>query len=350
MSVIWDSFFFNDELDLLEVRLHELAASVDHIVIVEGDRTYSGRVKPLVFAENRGRFRPWADKITHVVARLDPGLPGAWDRENQQRAILGSFLSTAVAPDDIVLLGDIDEIPDRDAFGWLQEHRGPPVRLRQHHAVYYANWLMPRPWSNSTLAFRGNKFSDAMVRLQLGDNHKDWDGYREVHLAGAGVHLSFLGGVGAIRTKLASYAHQEFTVQRFSGAPHLERCVEFGVHFQGRDVVRRLRRDELDPLLRRLSEQPAASMFFDFRAPAPRVRARAYCGYTWLRTRARTRDGLVRFVDRHPGAAVGAGAPLFWAVDAALRARRRLRARPDWVPSAEFARGVVTPPTIERWR
>lgn len=351
MSEIWDCFFFNDELDLLEARLHELGDVVDRFVIVEGDRTFRGEPKPLVFDQNRERFLPWNDKIAHVVARLEVDKPSAWDRENRQRAILGSYLKDAADPSDLILLGDVDEFPDRDAFPYLRRHEGPPLRLVMHHSVYFANWILPRPWWNGTLAFRPAQFEEPLVRLQLGDNHRDWDGYQEVQLDDGGVHMSFLGGAEAIRRKVAAYSHQEFNTERFIGAPHLERCLSHGVHFQGREALRRLRRRELSPLLLRMSERPSSESFFNFAAPAlTRAQVRAYCGYTWLRTNSSVvPDRFRHFVDRHPGLATGPGAPFFWALDAVLRLRRRMRPA-EWALTAEFAPDHVAPPIVERWR
>lgn len=352
MAEIWDCFFFNDELDLLEARLDELSDSVDRFVLVEGDRTFSGQPKPLFFEQNRRRFLKWDAQITHIVARLDPDSRWAWDRENEQRRVLGSYLHERASSDVLILIGDVDELPDKDAFSYLLRHRGAPVRLRMDHACYFANWILPKPWSNSTLAFRTDQFDAPMVRVQLGDTHKDWAGYQEMQLDQAGVHLSFLGGAESIRSKLAAYSHQEFNNERFMGAPHLERCVEYGVFYDGRDVVHRLRRHQLNPLLRRLSERSSSSSLFNFDAPplSP-LRTRAYCGYTWLRGRRRVPDRFLQLVDRHPSATVGAGSLAFWTLDAALRARRRLR------PAAEWPRPVVDrwgapwiPPVVLRWR
>lgn len=350
MAEIWDCFFFNDELDLLEARLHELGESVDRFVIVEGDRTYRGVPKPLLFDQNRDRFAPWLGKISHVVARLEPEGSYAWNRENQQRSILGSYLRAEAGPDDLLLIGDVDEIPDRDSFGYLRRRSGPPIRLLMSHAVYYANWLLPRPWADGSLVFRRDQFDEPMVRLQLGDNHKEWAGYREHQLAEAGVHMSFMGGAEGVRRKVAAYSHQEFNTDRFRGAPHLERCITYGVHFQGRDALRRLTRPMLPPLLRRLSERPVSAGFFDFRpSDVSQLQTRAYRGYTWLRTRSRAPDAVLAWLDRHPGAVVGAGAPVLWSLDAVLRARRR-RKEKGWTLAAEYAPGDLPQPAIERWR
>ena len=60
---IFDVFTFYNELDLLELRMNILGDSVDYFVINEANITFTGKPKPLYFAENRKRFKKWEDKI-----------------------------------------------------------------------------------------------------------------------------------------------------------------------------------------------------------------------------------------------------------------------------------------------
>ena len=86
--LIIDSFPFNNELDMLECRLTELYDAVDWFVLVEATRDHQDHRKPLHYADNTGRFLPWADKIVHVI--IDEGLrktkrPGLLHIFNEQR-------------------------------------------------------------------------------------------------------------------------------------------------------------------------------------------------------------------------------------------------------------------------
>ena len=64
---VFDLFPFNYELDVLEMRLHELNDTVDFFVILESTRSHRGMRKPLGLARNIERFSKFADKIVHVV-------------------------------------------------------------------------------------------------------------------------------------------------------------------------------------------------------------------------------------------------------------------------------------------
>lgn len=53
---IYGCFPFFNELEPLQVRLSEMNDHVDKFVILESTETYSGKPKPLHFAENRRLF------------------------------------------------------------------------------------------------------------------------------------------------------------------------------------------------------------------------------------------------------------------------------------------------------
>jgi beta-1,4-mannosyl-glycoprotein beta-1,4-N-acetylglucosaminyltransferase len=130
--LIYDGFVFFNELDILEIRLNEMAEVVDRFVLVEARQTFQGREKPLVFAENKARFAAFADKIIHVVcdfpedvARLYPHAASpAWAREFYQRDRIAEGLGEA-GPDDLVIVSDVDEIIAADRLRQAVRERRP---------------------------------------------------------------------------------------------------------------------------------------------------------------------------------------------------------------------------------
>jgi hypothetical protein len=60
---IYDCFLFNNELELLRLRLSELYSCVDYFVICECAVTFSGVKKPLYYLENKILFESFQDKI-----------------------------------------------------------------------------------------------------------------------------------------------------------------------------------------------------------------------------------------------------------------------------------------------
>jgi hypothetical protein len=70
---IFDAFIISNELDLLDIRFHELLPYVTKFVVVENERTFPGRPKTLHFQENREKFDFLGDRL-----RMEPWLEENW--------------------------------------------------------------------------------------------------------------------------------------------------------------------------------------------------------------------------------------------------------------------------------
>jgi beta-1,4-mannosyl-glycoprotein beta-1,4-N-acetylglucosaminyltransferase len=145
---VFDVFPFFEELDVLELRLNELAGVVDAFILIEAPWTHSGEPKPLHFQRHmhEPRFSPFLDRIVHVVVREAPvngtsALGGNKDisvnvvstdtsavarrdaeslaREEHQRDVgaVRGLRAAGAAPSDFVVLADVDEArAQRPAF------------------------------------------------------------------------------------------------------------------------------------------------------------------------------------------------------------------------------------------
>jgi beta-1,4-mannosyl-glycoprotein beta-1,4-N-acetylglucosaminyltransferase len=117
--MIYDCFTFFNELDLLEIRLHELNEIVDRFVLVEANRTFQGEPKPYYFKENANKFSQFTDKIIYVAIEIHDcdlrshirtyAVNATWAREYYQRDQISRGLSNA-SPDDLIIVSDVDEI------------------------------------------------------------------------------------------------------------------------------------------------------------------------------------------------------------------------------------------------
>ena len=107
--MIYDCFTFFNEFDILEIRLHEMDSWVDRFVLVESAETFSGIAKPLWFDENKHRFEDFLPKIDHVIAPVVSKSTDAWARQEGQRDCAKKMLASC-ADDDLILIGDVDEI------------------------------------------------------------------------------------------------------------------------------------------------------------------------------------------------------------------------------------------------
>ena len=128
-------FMFNGELEILEIRLHELDPYVDYFVLVEWNRGHrNNNLKPFYFEMNKEKYVEFLPKIIHV--KLTENFPdmGAWGRENWQRNQIMRAL-TQCQLEDTILMSDVDEIPPGHSIPMLEEW------LKEHKAFGYWNKL-----------------------------------------------------------------------------------------------------------------------------------------------------------------------------------------------------------------
>lgn len=82
---IYDFFIFNEEFDILEIRLFELYPYVTLFLIAESRETLSGREKPLYLKENWSRFSKYHDKIRRIEVTLVRDVKDPWPNEHRMR-------------------------------------------------------------------------------------------------------------------------------------------------------------------------------------------------------------------------------------------------------------------------
>jgi len=228
MPRIFDCFTISNELDLLEIRLNELAPVVNTFVIAESPVTFQGDPKPLYFQENKNRFALFADRIRHVVVDDMPGGTGERShlrRERHQRNSLLSALSDAVAQ-DFILLSDVDEIVRAEALRAAIDTNmtGPTVHCFELAFFrYFVNYLYREPWSRSGPRLTKRRYLTTMQGLRdvhppAADPFSSATRWLKASLAmrkpirrivhrNAGWHFSYMGGIERVAQRLRSGSH-----------------------------------------------------------------------------------------------------------------------------------------------
>lgn len=243
--MIYDTFMFFNELELLELRLNELSQVVDKFVLVEATRTFTNKPKPLYYAENKERFSKFNDRIIHIVVEDSPNSDNPWVLDRFQKNCIIRGLQNA-RPDDIILISDADEIPRaetiRDVCGKLVFNNNPfanlfhsflkskPTRtifkrlLRKYHpyvykleqtvSCFYLNLVDDVLWYGTRLLF----FRD----FTLADEIR-YTGRKII--SNGGWHFTYMGGISRIKQKLQSFAHSEFNKPEFLDDNYLLDCL-----------------------------------------------------------------------------------------------------------------------------
>lgn len=235
---IFDAFLFFNELELLEIRLHTLAHTVDYFVITEATRTFSGKPKEMLFAKNRAKFDKFEHKIIYNPIDCEPNwdstrhtrqryytglhqvlqhksngkplssLSADFQREVFQRDSIVEGLINRATPEDLVIISDLDEIPnpnevERLKFNYRNEGI---VTFRQKWHMYYLNVVSKSDWFGSRVCEFGHLEGRSVdqMRFHLEDRKKQPGPIIE----DGGWHFSFLGGATRIKEKLEAYSYQ----------------------------------------------------------------------------------------------------------------------------------------------
>ncbi len=248
MAKVYDCFTFFNEMDLLEIRLNELDEEVDYFVIVESTRTFQKRDKPLYLNLNDERIVKFKDKIIHIVVDDFPNffthwrVPKTWDYENHQRNAISRGLMNA-KPDDIIIVSDVDEIPNAKKLA-ENINLNKPVVFQQRFFYYFLNYIMTKATSESSIIQKNNMIywrGSVMIR------YKDFTSAREVRnlrndlsmtqIEEGGWHFSYIGGIDAIISKLKSFSHVKETKQLLNNADDKEKISK--IISQGKDLFDR---------------------------------------------------------------------------------------------------------------
>ena len=215
--MIYDTFMFFNELDLLEIRLSILDPYVDVFVLGESRETFSGKKKPLYYLENKERFAKWNHKIVQVEM-LPKEHSDAFERAYHQKEGLKSALAVLAKDDDTIYYGDLDEI-------WKPQYiSGDKVySLEQLNYSYFLNNRSSERWVGTIVGKWGTI---------KGNELRYWRATHSHELTDAGWHFTNMGGPDQVRAKLDSYDHQEFNNEDIR--TDIERKIENGEDYVGR--------------------------------------------------------------------------------------------------------------------
>jgi len=222
--MVYDCFSFFSEFDLLELRLNYLDPIVDFFVISEAPIMFSGLPKPLYFEEhkNEPRFKKFEHKIIHQILTdipndyinlsitdgedpfhelvIEKTLAGDWWPHNHPPYGRDTFSKeslirplTDCQNDDIIILGDADEIPNKETLKLvIEEFKKDPYQiynLAQKMYNYYLNCQKvdspEEVWFGNIILsfekFKKNSFCEMKVRR------------RGFMVSDGGWHFSYLG-------------------------------------------------------------------------------------------------------------------------------------------------------------
>jgi beta-1,4-mannosyl-glycoprotein beta-1,4-N-acetylglucosaminyltransferase len=216
---IVDCFIFYNELDLLTYRLELLYDIVDYFVLVESTHTFVGNIKKLYYFDNIEKYQRFNDKIIHVVVtdfifKPDISKDEQWRNENKQRTRIEYGLQRLnLNDDDLILISDIDEIPNPQVLLQLKVYNSKfdIFALKQDFYYYDLNHKIDMSWFAAVVLPYENYKHNRDPNLYR--NHLNMLSY---FIDNAGWHLSYFGDEKFISNKIKNFAHQEYNSSEFT--------------------------------------------------------------------------------------------------------------------------------------
>ena len=183
---IYDCFMYYDEDLVLDLRLNLLDKYVKKFVVVEANYTHSGRKRSFNFSLDK--FQKFKDKIIYIQVEKLPDtikqvshadsdhkknsliLDNALERENFQRNQILKGLTNCL-DNDLVIVGDIDEIPNIRNFN----HKNKISIFFQKMFYYKFNLMHPTlTWVGSKACKKKDLLSPQWLRNVSSKKYPYW--------------------------------------------------------------------------------------------------------------------------------------------------------------------------------
>ena len=227
---------YYDEDLLLDIRLNSLDKFVKKFVITEATYTHNGNKKKLNF--DIANFRKFKDKINYIVVDKQPEniltlknddtkdeegeklILNGMARDYFQREALSKGLKNA-AGDDLILISDLDEIPNLESFDF--SFIKDKIIIFEQKILYYKLNLIYKNflWQGTRAVKNKNFISPQWLRNIKGKNYSKWriDAFFSkkkysnlFFVKNGGWHFTCLKTPEQLEKKLLNFAHHyEFT-------------------------------------------------------------------------------------------------------------------------------------------
>ena len=228
---VYDCFAFNDENHILEIRLNELNSYVDYFIIVEFGQTHQGTPKTKNI--DKKILDKFANKVRYYFVEQFENIDQPHGRDQFQRNCVLKGLFDA-DNDDIIIISDIDEIPDLRNFN-IKTVNNNIIAFSQFHSMYKLNLLLKEKWIGTKLCkFKKLKSPQWLRSLRV---KKKYSFFRIDKLLSpryvinfkivekGGWHFGWLRETSSIIKKLESYAHLEHNTNYYKNKSFIDECI-----------------------------------------------------------------------------------------------------------------------------
>lgn len=217
----FDCFTYFNESELVNLRFAELNDFVDHFVVVEASKTFTGNQKPLYFDELE-----LSDEIARKIIRVLADFPSddmtPWERETYQRNMIVEGLDFNAKANDLVVISDVDEIPNPLTIDSIKGSQ-LPIHLDVKQFFWNYHWQVPDHCN------QGARPVVAKMKHVKASSPQELRAAPLERIADGGWHFSFFGDKERVKLKIESFAHTEYDSDEYKNAQNILYRIENGI-------------------------------------------------------------------------------------------------------------------------
>lgn len=222
---LFDCFMYNNEDLILELRFNTLINVVHKFIIVESAFDHQGNKKKFNFKINK--FKKFQHKIKYLKITKFPENLSDWERENYNRNYIKEGIIEA-APNDLIMISDVDEIPSINSLDILKERKFTVFRQKMIYYRFNLKNITEPYWFGSKVCKKKYLRSPQWLRNQKVKSYPFWriDKINWNIIKNGGWHFSFVMSNSMIVKKIKSYAHREFNNEKFTNSNLIKKKIK----------------------------------------------------------------------------------------------------------------------------
>ena len=221
MKKIYDCVTFFQENLQMELRFAILDEVIDKFVVCESVYDHRGNSKKINFSKKN--FPKYENKIEHIViTKKFPEKNSPWENQAWQREFIFDGIKDA-SNEDYIMFSDPDEIPNPKSIKNLN--------LRKKFGIFFQKMFTYKlnlfnkyesPWEGTRVCKKKNLKSIDFMRQKIKTknlkyNFLRFDKEKNIEIFyNAGWHFNNIMSAKEISLKLKTFAHSEFSDEKFS--------------------------------------------------------------------------------------------------------------------------------------
>lgn len=251
---VFDCFIFDNEIELLDIRLAEYYEYVDYFIIVEIACSHNGNIKlESNFKKNEKIWKKYADKIIFEFVAYDK-IPvfsntNTWLIEYFHRNYIHNLLLLKAKIGDVILISDVDEFWNTAYIEEIKSNSKINIFI-QNLYYYFFNCKKNQLWSGTISYPFGSLYPQKARFISIDINIKIFNlNVNKMHdfckiynnnnifnlIPDGGSHFSWLLNEHNINFKPFSIAESNIIKSFFEEKSEIKKVFEDGIDFMGRD-------------------------------------------------------------------------------------------------------------------